>query len=344
MAAYAYPTSIELQQVEQKYLPVLTADNPFFSMFPFKNIDKSILEWEQQDNYIGLQQVRGLNGAPSRVAKVGVKQYMMKPGVYGEYVPVDEEEITNRRRMGSLSDPVDIYDLVRAGQDQLLTRRLMRQKKLIVDLVVYGFFSIIDKNGVVSHTDGYTQRVFASTTPWSTAATSTPLADMRAVKLLQRGYSMRLGAGASAWMNQTTANYILANSNSADVGGKRTGGFRGYGGNTVNGVADLNALLTGDDLPTIKVWDEGYYDDSGTFQLDIPTGYVIVEGKRATGTPIGHFCYTRNANNPGAAPGPYMRVIDRMETPVPRTIEVHDGFNGGPAVYFPSALIVMKVG
>lgn len=343
MAAYDYPTSAELQAIEQQYLPVLTADNPFFSMFPFKNVPKAHLEWEQLDNYIGLQQPRGMNGAPSRVAKVGLKQYLMNPGVYGEFTVLDEEELTNRRAMGTFADAIGIYDLVRMGQDQLLTRRLMRQKKILVDLVVNGFFSVLDKNNVILHTDSYTQRVYTASVAWSTAATSTPLADFRAVKLLKRGYSVSFGAGATAWMNQTQANRMLNNTNASDIGGKRTGGFSGLGGNTVNSLKDMNALLAADDLPQIKIWDEGYYGDDGTFNLDIPNGTVIVEGKRLTGTPIGNFVYTRNVNNPDGAPGPYMRVIDRMENQVPRTVEVHDGFNGGPAIYFPSALVVMRV-
>jgi hypothetical protein len=52
---------------------------------------------------------------------------------------------------------------------------------------------------------------------------------------------------------------------------------------------------------------------------------------------------TRNANNPDLAPGPYMRVIDTGEIVIPRSIEVHDGHNGGPVIYFPSAVVVMSV-
>jgi hypothetical protein len=131
---------------------------------------------------------------------------------------------------------------------------------------------------------------------------------------------------------------MLNNSNSADLGGKRTGG-----NGTINNLGVLNEILTGDDLPKVGVWDQGYYDDNGNFQLDLPTGTIIIEGQRQTGTPIGQFGLTRNANNPDASPGPYMRVIDRGENTVPRTVEVHDGHNGAPYVLFPSALIKMNV-
>ena len=338
MATFAYMTSAELMQIEQAYLPVLIAGNPWFAMFPFKNVEAAVLQWEQKDNYIGLQQVRGLNGAPGRVAKVGIKQYLMKPGVYGEFLTIDEEEITNRRRIASFNEPINIDDLIRDAQDQLLTRRLMRQKKLITDLVVQGFFSVLSPSNAVLHTDGYTQRIFAATVAWGTAATATPLADFRAVKLLKRGYSVSFGATATAWMNQTTFNQLMGNTNSADVGGKRLDN-----GQTINDLAGINRILSANDLPSIAIWDEGYIDDSSVFQLDIPNSVVVVEGKRTSGTPIGNFIMTRNANNPSAAPGPYMKVFDRSETQVPADFEVHDGHNGGPAIYFPSAIVIMKV-
>lgn len=338
MPSFPIPTSAELMQIEQTYLPVLTADNPWFQMFPFKNVDKSMLMWEQLDNYIGLQQVRGLNGAPQRVAKTGLKQYMMKPGVYGEYETLDEEELTNRRAVASFDQATGIYDLVRMSQDKLLTRRLMRQKKLIVDLVVNGFFSVLSPNGGVTHTDGYTQRIYTSAVTWATAATATPIADFRAVALLKRGFSVDFGSTATAYANRTTVNQMLNNTNAGDLGGKRL-----ENGATVNDLDGMNRILAANDCPMIKIWDEGYYDDSNTFQLDIPNGAVIVQGKRATGSPVGNFIYTRNVNNPDGAPGPYMRVIDRMENDIPREIEVHDGHNGGPAIYFPSAIVKMNV-
>jgi hypothetical protein len=51
---------------------------------------------------------------------------------------------------------------------------------------------------------------------------------------------------------------------------------------------------------------------------------------------------TRNVNNANSAPGPYTKVIDRGELQVPRTIEVHDGHNGGPAIFYPSAVIKLS--
>ncbi len=41
-------------------------------------------------------------------------------------------------------------------------------------------------------------------------------------------------------------------------------------------------------------------------------------------------------------PGPYTLVIDRREDEVPRQIQVHDGHNGGPVIYYPSGVVVLS--
>jgi hypothetical protein len=44
-------------------------------------------------------------------------------------------------------------------------------------------------------------------------------------------------------------------------------------------------------------------------------------------------------------PGPYMKVMNLDESVgrLPQQIQVHDGFNGGPALWFPSATVRMDI-
>jgi hypothetical protein len=182
----------------------------------------------------------------------------------------------------------------------------------------------------VLHTDSYTTQTFAAGTAWATVATSTPLADFRAVQLKSRGLSVNFGAGAKAYMNRTTFNSLLSNTNANDFGGRK-GNF----GASINGPVGVNQVMAADDLPEIVIYDMGYVDDTNTFQLYIPNNKVIVVGQRPAGQPVGEYRFTRNANNPDIGPGPYMMTIDDPDR-IPRTIEVHDGHNGG--MYFPSAI------
>lgn len=338
MPTYTYPTSTELREIEQVKLPRLTQDSPIFRLFPFEGARSHILEWEQEDNYFGMQQIRGLNGKPPRVATVGVRSFMMKPGVYGEFMAVDEMERTIRRAYGSFNAPVDLGDLVMRRQDQLLERRLNRVEYLCWQLAIYGYFRVMDVKGATVHTSGYQNQQTTAAVTWATTATATPLADLRAVNLLSRGQSGGFGAGATAYMNRVTCNYLLANTNPNDLGARLAAGVV-----PVTSVESMNAILAREDLPNAVVYDDGYYDDTNTWTQWIPNGKVLVVGRRANGAAVGSFRYTFNVNNPGGEPAPYTRVIDRTSDTIPAEVEVHDGFNGGPVIMFPGTLVVMNV-
>lgn len=340
MAEFTYPTNAELREIAQDLLPRLAADRPVFDFMPIEEPDAFLVMWEQEDSYTGLQQIRGLNGSPPKVQRVGLKRYQMQGGVYGEYIPLDETELTVRRQYGTFATPVDISDLVMRAQRQLLVRRLDRIETILWNLLATGTFSVPGPSGAVLHQDSFTLQTFTAVVPWSTVATATPLADLRAVQILARGHSVRFDRTAQLFVNQITANTILSNTNSADLFGRRVSGLA-----TVNSIPQLNELLTMDNLPNIVPYDMGYLQDpaipggTSTFVPFIANGTGVVIGKRTDGAPIGNFQMIRNANNPDLGPGAYMKIIDRGEIQVPRSIEVHDGLSGGPAIWFPSAVV-----
>lgn len=338
MATFIYPSNAELKQIAQTKIPNLTQNRPIFEILPVVTKDADILRWEQKDNYIGLQQVRGLNGRPGRVNRVGGKQYVMTPGAYGEFTTIDELELTRRRPWGQFNGSVSIDDLVMECQDQLLGRRLDRIEKIGWDLLTTGTFSVAGPDGVTMHTDTFSLQTASAAVVWSTFATATPLKDFRAVQLLSRGYSVSFGADAKAYMNRVTFNNLVANTNTADLAGRRTSGLQ-----TVLNLGEINSVLAGEGLPQIVIFDGGYLDSAGTFQPFIANAKVVIVGRRLDGAPIGSYVYTRNANNPNMEAGPYMKVVDKGDEDVPRLIEVHDGHNGGPIVEFPSAIVILSV-
>jgi hypothetical protein len=341
VATYTYPSAAELREIEQDLIPTLTQDDPIFQFFPFEEVNADVLLWEQRDNYRGLQQIRGMNGEPTYVKPVGLKRYRMVPGVYGEFMDCDEEEMTRRAAPGSFTDFITIDDLVMERQQQLLLRRVQRVKLIAWTLIATGTFSvsaIAPTPAIVMQTDTYTLQTFTASPVWATSATATPLADFRAVQLLARGHSVDFGQAAVAYMNQATFNSFISNTNTSDLFGRRTAGL-----GTFNNITQTNELLAGDNLPRIVVYDGGYLDNSGTFQLFIPNNKVVVVGKRPAGQPVGAYRFTRNVNNLETGVGPYTRVVDHGPLKIPRKIEVHDGHNGGPVLYFPSAVVVMTV-
>ncbi len=338
MSTFTYPTNVELTTIAQDKVPMLTMNNPIFEILPMRDVNAAEVEWEQKDNYVGLQQIRGLGGDPPRVARVGAKKYRQPPGVYGEFTTIDETEITRRRAFGQFTGAINISDLIMEAQDQLLVRRIERISYIGWKLVVTGSFSVSGPNGSVLHSGTFTLQT-SSGSDWSTAATATPLADFRAVQLLSRGKSVSFGSQARAYMNRTTFNRMISNTNASDLAGRRTSGLSL---STVLSLNDTNTLLAGEDLPQIVVYDEGYLDDNGDFQLFIPDDKVVVVGARPAGQRLGEYQMVRNANNPNEAPGAYQKVVDDPEE-VPRRIVVHDGHNGGPVLFFPGAIVVVSV-
>lgn len=338
MPDYIYPNSAEMREIAREKTVRLADARPIFQLFPLEEDDNHVIYWTQKDMYGGLMAVRGLDGAPSRVKRVGERRYMAEPGVYGEFETLDEQELTMRRNAASPAAPIDVEDLTMEAQDQLTSRRLDRQEQICWDLALNGAFSVY-RNGILMHTDRYTTQTYTALTPWSTAATSTPLADLRAVQLLSRGYGADFGASAQLWLNRTTFNRLLANTNASDLYGRKTD-F----GATIGSLNGVNALLSNEGLPQIRIYDEGYFanDDGTGFTLWIPDGKALLVGARPAGQRIGAFRLTRNVNNEDFGPGVYSKVIDRTDH-VPRTIEVHDGFNGGPVLYYPGSLVVMNV-
>jgi hypothetical protein len=292
--------------------------------------------WDQEDNWVGLQQVRGINAEFSRVQKTGSKRYVMAPGYYGEFETVDEQELTELRPLGTFGgDTVDVTDLITPKQDRLLAREIDRIRYIAWTLVSTGTFSVSLPTGGVAHTDTYTTQT-STGSDWSTAATSTPLADFRALNTLGRGKGVSFGGRARAYMNQVTANRLMLNANAADVGGKLV-----TGGNNIITLDDVNRVNLANDLPQIVVHDDGYLNDAGTFVPFIADDKVVVIGARTDGGRIGEYQMTRNASNPNSAPGPYDEVIESLLPP--KNIGVYRGHNGGPALFFPSAIIIMSV-
>lgn len=331
---YTFPTTEKLRAIAAEKLAVLTLADPIFRFFPIENIDSSKVVWEQGDNTTGLQEVRGLGGSATRVKKTGSKKYTMEPGVYGEFITLDEIELTDTRMIGG-TDSVDISAMVMKAQDQLQARFVDRVR-WIAWQIPQGSLSVLGTDGSILHTDTYPVQTASASVAWATSATAVPMKDFRTWKLLGRGKGCSFGRGAQAFMNSTTANALLNNTNASDLFGKRNSTS-----STISSIAELNKILLDADLPEIVEFDEGYINDAGTWVNFIPDSKVVIFGKRTDGSRIGCYQMTRNVNNDGAKPGQYTKVEKKAGVPI--VIEVHNGHNGGPALEFPGSIIYASV-
>jgi Phage major capsid protein E len=347
-ATYVFPSSEELTAIAQEKLPTLTMDDPIFKHFPIQQKNMINLRWEQMDDYTGLQQLRGVGGEPQRVKRVNAKSYSFEPGVYGEYLVIDEKELLERRPMGTWDGFVPINDLVMAAQDQLMNRQIDRLRWILWTLLVNGAFFVNLPTGAIGHGDQYANvtalgqfgvQTAVATLGWVNFATATPLQDLRSIGLLARGRSVDLGNTATCYINRKMFFNLVRNTNLNDFGGKKAFNMTF---SSLTSLSDVNKVLIDADVPQIAIYDQGYIDDTNTFQLFIPDGTALVVGSRTNGDPLGAYYLTRNIVNVDTGPGMYMKIIDwgvGDHPRISRSIEVHSGHSGGPVLYYPSSIV-----
>lgn len=333
---YEYPISTELRQINPEKIVDLTRERPTFSIFPMVDSNAWTLEWEMKDNYMGLQQLRGINGEPSYVKMVGGKRFSANPGVYGEYMTLDEKQMTLRAADAAGTGVVNVTDLVLERQDYLNNREIDLIEYIHWKILLDAQFTFVGPTGAV-YGDQFTTQT-ATFSDWSDHDNATPIADLLGLKTLQAGKSVSFGAGSMLFINQTTESHLLQNKNQDDLGGQLaivSGGVKPF-----KTLGEINSWLMGSGLPTIVVYDEGYNSEpNGDFVRWIPDDRGVLVGRRTNGDSLGEYRMVRNAQNPNMAPGRYEQVIDRGATRIPRTIEVHRGHNGGPVLFYGSAIV-----
>jgi len=333
---YQYPTTRELREINPEKIQNLTRNRPTFQIFPTVDSQFWTLEWSQKDNWRGFQQLRGLNGEPSYVTMVGEKAFSAQPGVYGEYMTVDEKMMTLRAQQVPSGQPVDISELITERQDYLNNRETDLLEFIHWKALLDGQFTFIGPTGAVYGDIFPIQTAIFS--DWSDLVNSTPLADLLGLRLLQTGKSVNFGAGAQIFLNSVTVTYLLRNRNLNDLGGQ----LSTSAGNArpLKTLGDINQMLTLNNLPTLVEYDEGYFAEAtGTFTKWIPDRVLSIVGARSNGDRLGEYRMVRNAQNENMAPGRYEKVIDHVDRRVPRLIEVHRGHNGGLVIFYGSAII-----
>lgn len=335
---FMFPSNKELLEIQKDLLPDLDPNDALLSLFPYRYTGKNRVIWEQEDNDFGLMEIRGLDGKPGLVQKLGFNQFQMNPGYYGSVYQISEQELTEARQIGTFGDKVDLDDLVARRMRTLMIQRLNRMRQTISDFCRLGVFTNARADGTSVHTDIFSLTSRTPGTAWGTTATATPLADLRTWKAsAERNTSSRFGKGSKLIANTVSINRLLNNKNASDLFGVRM-----EVGQTINTLDSLNKLLAANDLPELVEYNKTYQTgprDRTAYTMVIPDNYYIWVGERPNGQRLGEFHGTLNANSASDQDeGIYSKVVDKGELEVPRCIEVHHGFNGGIAIYYPTAL------
>jgi hypothetical protein len=339
MPAYSFPQPVELTEIARLKGPAIRERSIIWNFFDERDVNADNLRWFQKDLYSGFQNWRGIGGKPSPVAFGGDKEYLAVPGAYGDFVGLDERELMSRTALTSPDGPpIAIDDMVMEAQEVLMHRETQRKEKILWDLLVNGTFSVTDKWGLTVYTGSYTQAAFTASVAWATVATATPFADLIGLPILSRGLEVSYGTGARLLMNRFTANLILKNTNAADMGG-----MLAETGKHVNTIQDMNNILSFNGVPPIEICEEGYFTagtttpSSGAWNLYIPNSKFVLVGKRNDSERLGEYRNTRNLEAASGF-GSYSKTIVQ-DKQVPGSIEVHQGHNGGPVLYYPGSIL-----
>lgn len=337
-----YPTAAEFQRLQMDLMPRYTQGRLAFELLPFKNTDFPQITFERPDIFRGLQQWRGLD-KPTQHVRDNWNPFgnlvSVEPSYWGEHDHISEEFMTRAAMPGACNTMMDISEIVAKRQMRLLERRYNRIEFLIWQALVFGKYEAVAPNGQIMHNATYAIQQVTAGIPWSDIEFSTPLADFRCIQLRGRGTSADFGQCATAYMNRVTANCLFKNRNPNDVG---KAGLTACC--TFMGLDMVQAQFAAQGLPKLEIYDQGYVDEAENFHPYIPDGYVVIIGCRPGNERIGNFWYTRNAVGCSITSGPWQKLVDTCDREVPRRVTLYDGFNGGPAIAYPRAVIVLRTG
>lgn len=343
LADCAVPTNWEMAELQRELYPRF-ADRYAFQILPFRSTNASEIVLRQPDILKGLTQHRGLAKPTLHIPNserynVFGKQCKLEPSYWGEHDSIGEEELTKYGQPGTCGQPIDLTWYMGQLLENLAERAYNRMEQLIWNTLFFGRYQAISQSGIVMFEAQFNTQQASAGVPWTNLSGSFPLRDFRSLKLLERGTSASFGLCARYIMNQETFNLLLANTNPNDVGRIGLSACCQFMSPEL-----INQQFSAQGLGSFVIYDKGYVDGDGNFQLYIPFGYVLVVGCRPNNEPIGNFWYTRNATQCNISTGMWNYIWDSCgkERP-PRVIELHQGWNGGPAIHYPRAIVVLRV-
>lgn len=345
MITYKFPTPEELAFMTREYV-VNRSRFAGQQIIPFKESPLPIVRWDELDNEKGMTSPHEQDNDPKIVARPGSKVREYTPIFFKESELIKESELLNARAFATLNNLVSLDDLVADRLRARIDKDFIRAEWLIWSML-QGEISIDENNVKVNET--FETQEFTPDTDWDDHDNSTPLADLRALALMFRPYGAS-GDGAVVYVNQTDMNHLLANKNEDDFWGFVNSNFQ----KSTYSIEELNKLLSTNNLPTFKVYDQGYIDANGTFQTFIADGKPIVVGKRDGSTPHGNFILTPSLhnNNGGMPAGGFFSMINANGAPSTGSVSLADlggnpnpkilittGFYGGPTLYYPKSIV-----
>lgn len=350
MITYRFPTNVSVDGVLQEYV-IQREKLKGINILPFQNLFTQRVVWDELDREQGATAPHNMDADPKIGRRPGSKRREYTPIPHKETDVLRESDILMPAMVGTLGGVIDVTmeigRIMKARADKNFLRAEIEIWQALKGSLV------INENGVVVN-ETFPIQTYNALVPWSTRATATPLRDFNAVKQLYR-FTGSSADGATAYLNQATMNWLLENTNDADMHGFQNQNFL----KLPYSMEEINKILTARHLPIFEVYNEGYVDDAGVETYYLADGEVVIVGKRTTGEKLGDYGLTPSTHRvvngqpaPGffsitevnGQPNPGAITVSQIGSSKNPKIEITGGMYGGPRIKFPRSIVKMNVG
>jgi len=348
---YRFPTNVSMTEVTQEYV-VEREKLLGLQIAPFEPHMTQRVQWDELDSERGMTAPHNMESDPKIDRRPGSKLREYEAIPFKQTDVITEKELLRARQFGTLGGVVDLHDIVGRTMKARVDKTYLRAEWCIWQALM-GELEI-EENNVYVH-EFFPVQVYNVVVDWDEFGTATPLRDFNAVKLLFRGTGAS-GKEATAYMNSTTINWLLENTNASDIQGFKGENFA----NLQFSLEDLNKILKKRGLPQIEEYDGGYIDEAGDYQTFIPDGEVVVIGKRPAAQKVMTFAMTPSLHlekNGQPVPGffsilevnghgnPGVLEVSSAELGAGKNprLEITGGVYGGPRMPYPRSIVRMRV-
>ena len=306
---------------------------------PVQNYWAKDIEFDVLEASTGMTKPHNVGTDPKVVTLAGQSRKRIGTGYWKETYRIGEDELLFARQAGTYNQ--------RAGRDQVLQRSMEMDDRLETRLewlrwqpMVSGQLAV-DENGV-KYTVDYglpegNKPTLQDNNRWSVKTGCDPLADITTWLKLFRGTGSR---GIEAYFNQTVAGYLAQSSAIRDL----LKGTQYAKTLSSENIAEALTLL----FPKLKftLYDEGYVDDSQTFQPFVPEDRFIIRGQGAANELMMDFASTISLHNgtlEKPMPGTFAVIEDESAKNKNPHVDITVGIYGLPRVFHPNWIVSAKV-
>ncbi|MDW8293260.1 MAG: hypothetical protein RML84_09245 [Anaerolineae bacterium] len=302
----------------------------------------------------GIVQWRGMGGTarPTRAPFLFENDVcFVRPGYWAEYQEVDEVFLRSFAQPGTHSAPIDLVEYERQLMFDISMKLHQLKELLIWQALTNGYVEERDENGTIVWSQRY--RIIRARFAISACdvQNSTPLADLACIVNSVIGVS---GArfdtdGAVMYANSRTWECLLRNQNPRDLG--RMGQTACC---DVPSLERLAQFFVARGLPVPRKYNGIWNDNQGRPQFYIPTGKIVIIGRRVDGQRLGAFYMPPTLIQAGSDTlgnhGTFVVRQDnassdsRMEWRGKRVIRYTYGLEGIPVLEYPTSVIVVDTG